>query len=263
VIEDVNQSMMAPTEVYLNAADAQRDDLTYYDKCRFTLSKPVIALDGWQMYVSLSTFIAPHSFGVISPYNNTFTVNDVVCTIRPCHYGLTQLMTLLNDQLPTGTVLSFDKTTFRLTLTSDVVSVIGGTMLNVLGFTAGQTGNSIEADRIVDCTGSNSIFVVSNMMSSNQNVDSDAVSGMNVFSHITISTQPYQSIVQYQEQNQRVGILIDDTALSTIEITLLDESMNPLCCQLPYRMTLQIRYIKTGKSRLQVLRPTGFVAYSG
>lgn len=133
-------------------------------------------------------------------------------------------------------------------------------MLDVLGFSSGQTGVSIEADRIVDCTGSNSIFVVSDMMSSNQNVDSDAVSGMNVFSHITINTQPYQSIVQYQEQNRTVGILIDDTALSNIEISLFDENMKPLCCQLPYRMTLQIRYLQTGKSRLQVFRPSGFSA---
>lgn len=249
----------SPRELYLDANTAYREDSKYYDRCRFDF-ETLLVPDGFQAYLSLVTFVGPHSMMTVHEFNNTLQLNDLRVTLDHGNYTRTDLLAAINRLVP-GT-FSFNTNTWTLTYTSTVYTMISGSLNQILGFDDAQTGKAIVANHMINFTSEQSIFVLTDMRSSNRNIDSNKVSSAAVFAHIPLTTR-FGGVIQYQESNPRVGLLLDDTELQSIVISLESETRNPLLFQLPYKMTLQVRFIATGRTRLQLDRPDGLRAPPG
>jgi hypothetical protein len=245
-----------PVEVYLNSLNAVHGS-DYFNDCSFQFSRPIIALPGYSIYLQVLSFTMPHCFHVVSDYNRYITINGYSYTLDAGNYSIFQLVNVLKQLDPNVTCV-FDSITLKCTFTSKTGGVtISGPLCSLLGITP-STGPSVSSTHTVDMSGVNSIYVLTDLSSSNTNIDT-RVGSDNVLCRIPVSV-PAASIILFEDYAGRSGLLLDDSVLSGIHLKLEDEDRRPLLATLHWQMVQECRFIYTGWQTLEVVRPYGLIA---
>jgi hypothetical protein len=247
-----------PVEIYLSASDAvTRHNTDFFNDCEFSLSRPIIAPQNHNLYLSVQSFTMPNCLHVVSLYNNHIVINGYDYTLEPGNYSIFQLIAVLTKLDPTVSC-RFDNITLKCIFESDTPLTLSGPLLTVLGIADGSSGVQVKSKHTIDMSGVNSIYVLAgDLQCNNGNIDSQP-SRDNVLCRIPVSV-PAGSVVQYLDQNGRSGLLLDDTVLTSIHLKLEDEDRRPLLATLDWEMCLQCRFIYTGRQQLSIERPMGLI----
>ncbi len=246
-----------PIEIFLNAKNALNSNPNYYSDCSYQLPKCIVAPDGYSLYVQVLSFTCPVSWHVINSYCNTLSINSTVYTLVPGNYSVRTLTSALTALLP-GITASFSETTLKMTLSCATSFVIGGTLCDVLGIAAGSSGTTLSSKHTVDLTGSNSIFLLSNFSTSNNNIDTRPGSA-SVLCRVPVNVAPMQ-VLQYEDFNGRAGLLLDSDTIANIQLELEDENRQPLQATIAWEMTLQVTFVYTGRTHMLREVPLGLRA---
>eukprot|EP00611_Tribonema_gayanum_P029767 TRINITY_DN805_c0_g2_i1.p1 TRINITY_DN805_c0_g2~~TRINITY_DN805_c0_g2_i1.p1 ORF type:complete len:262 (-),score=36.23 TRINITY_DN805_c0_g2_i1:29-814(-) len=241
---------LQPVEVYLNSKNGTRLSM-YHDRVFFTLPRPIIAPEGYQMYLSVQSFTCPVSWYVVNSNNDTLVINNVPYVIPWGNYKIADLVNTLKLLLPLA--VTYNSINHKITLSSPTYFNVYGGLCRLLGIPEASGGTTISSLHTIDLTGVNSIYVISNY--TGNNIDS-AGPGQTVICRVPV-TEPPLGVVQYSDQACYAGIMMSDDVLSSIEITLEDEDRLQLQATIFWEMTLQVSFIKTGVKRMLVERPAG------
>lgn len=251
-MQDMNTAhQYPPVELYLNSANATQSN-QYKNDVTFQLSRPVIAPQGYQLYLQVLSFSTLNNFTVVNNYNNHITINGYDYILAPGNYSIYQLVGVLTGLDP-AVICSFDNITLRVTFSSAANITLSGPLLVLLGIEQNSSGTTVASSNIINMAGIQSIYISTNLTSSNPNIDSMSGSDT-VLCRVPIATPP-GSIVTYIDFNGRSGLLLDDTILTSIQLLLTDENNLPLLCSSDWTITLQARFVYTGWQALQVERP--------
>ena len=240
-----------PIELYLNSADATIKNANLND-VTFQLPRPVLCPQGYQIYLQVLSYTIPHNFTVVNAYNNHIVINGYDDTLAPGNYSIYQLVGVLT-QLNPDVKCTFDSITLKCTFTSTASMTLGGPLLALLGIAQGSTGTSISSVGTVNLAGLQSIYISTDLSSTNANIDT-MVGSDSVLCRVAVNVPPSQ-IISYQDFNGRSGLLLDDQQLTSIKLLLTDEANRPLLASIDWTIALQARFIYTGAQALQVDRP--------
>ena len=240
-----------PIECYLYSKDGQFQS-TYYNDVTFNFERPVICPPGYSAYIQVLSFTMPNVFHVVNEYNNHIVINNYDYTLDVGNYSVYQLVAVLTKLDPNVTC-KFDSITLMATFTSTTPLTLSGPLCALLGIAEGSTGLSVSSTHTVDMSGTNSIYLLTDLSSSNSNVDSRAGSD-SVLCRIPVTT-PAGSIIQYQDFNGRAGLQLDDDCIQSVRLLLEDENRMPLLATLHWQLTLQVRFLYTGRQRMAVNQP--------
>lgn len=242
-----------PIEVYLNSNNGIRLG-EYHNRVFFTLPRPIIAPEGCQIYMSCISFTCPVSWYILNSTCDTLYINSVPYVLPWGNYSIVDLVNALRGFLPF--VVSYNSINHKITISSSFNIVVSGNMCKLLGIIEGSSGLSVTTAYTVDLSGVNSVFVLSNY--TGNNIDS-AGPGQCVMCRVPVAVPPL-GVIQYEDFAAYAGVMIGDDAISSIEISLEDETRLPLQASIFWEATLQIQFINTGVQRLIVERPIGFQA---
>jgi hypothetical protein len=248
------QVQYPPVEIFLGSRFAYNGDPVYYNDCSWQLPRAVLAPEGYSLYVQLIDMTIPVSWHVINEYCNELYLNEQLYTLTPGNYSIRTLTAALNTLLPSSTVV-FNDTTLKLTLTSAVPVTVDGSMCSILGFVPGTTGTSLSSVHTVDLTGQNSIYLLTDFSSNNQNIDVRG-GGSSVFCRLPCTAAPMQ-VLHHEDYNGKSGLLLDTDNIASVHLRLEDENFNPLLATIHWEATLQITFVYTGRMHLHVERPLG------
>jgi hypothetical protein len=250
-----NRVEYPPQEIFLCSREAVNLNEDYFNDCSWQLPYPVVAPEGYSLYVQLIDLTIPVSWHVINEYCNQIVINGTEYLLSPGNYSLRPptLLTALNALLP-GITATFNEITLKLTLTSTTPFTISGTLCSILGIIEGSSGTVLSSKHTVDLTSQNSIYILSDFSSSNANIDTSGKS--NVFCRIPVNVAPMQ-VLQHEDYNGKSGLLIDSETIGSVHFQLLDEDYRPLLNTLHWQATLQVSFIYTGRMHLIVDRPFG------
>jgi hypothetical protein len=201
-----------PIEVFLNSRYASNADELYYNDCSWQLPRSVIAPEGYSLYVQLIDMTIPLSWHVVNQYCNELVINGVLYTLEPGNYSVRTLVSALSTLLsPTQVQVAFDSITLKCKLTSVTPITVSGSLLSVLGIVP-STGTTLSSLHTVDLTGQNSIYILSDFVTSNNNIDTRGNSS--VFCRIPVTAAPMQ-VLQHEDYNGKSGLLLDSDSLTT------------------------------------------------
>eukprot|EP00953_Heterococcus_sp_UTEX-ZZ885_P029438 15622-Heterococcus_DN1.PRE.1 len=234
------QVQYPPLEIFLGSRFAYNVDPVYYNNCFWQLPRPIIAPEGYSLYVQLIDMTIPVSWHLY--------------TLTPGNYSIRTLTAALNTLLPSATIV-FNDTTLKLTLTSAVPVTVDGSLCSILGIAPGTTGTSLSSVHTVDLTGQNSIYILTDFSSNNQNIDVRG-GGSSVFCRLPCTAAPMQ-VLHHEDYNGKSGLLIDTDNIASVHLKLEDENFNPLLATIHWEATLQITFVYTGRMHLQVETPLG------
>ena len=251
---DVQQIVYPPIELYLHSKDSQYTG-DYYNDCTFNFERPFIAPPGYSMYLQVLSFTMPNVFHVVNEYNNHIVINGYDYTLAVGNYSITQLVAVLT-KLDANVSCRFDSITLQAIFTSETTLTLSGPLCVLLGIPENSAGTTIASTHTVDMSGTNSAYLLTDLSSSSSSIDS-RVGSDSVLCRIPVTT-PAGSIIQYQDFNGRAGLLLDDDAVSQIRLLLEDEDRRPLLATLHWQLTLQVRFLYTGRQRMQVYQPVSF-----
>jgi hypothetical protein len=244
-----------PLEIFLNSRYAFNADDTYYNDCVWQLPRAVIAPEGYSLYIQLIDFTIPVSWHVISQYCNELLLNDVSYTLVPGNYSVRTLVQALSKLLSPDITVAFDNITLKMTLTAQTPISVSGNMCSILGIVAGSTGTTLSSVHTVDLTGQNSIYILSDFSTSNNNIDTRAGSS-SVFCRIPVTAAP-MGVLNHEDYNGKSGLLLDTETLASVHLQLQDEEFRNLLCTIHWEATLQVQFVYTGRMHLYVERPLG------
>jgi hypothetical protein len=240
-----------PIELYLNSADAgMKND--YLNDVTFQLPRPVLCPQGYQVYLQVLSYSIPHNFTIVNNYNNHITINGYDYTLAAGNYSIYQLVGVLT-KLDPAVQCSFDSITLKVSFTSAEPLTLSGPLLGLLGVPQDSNGTSISSAATVNMAGLQSIYISTDLTSSNANIDS-MLGSDSVLCRVAVNVPPSQ-IISFQDYSGRSGLLLDDTQLSSIRLLLTDEANRPLLASINWTIALQARFIYTGAQALQVDRP--------
>lgn len=247
-----------PVEIYLNSLNATHGN-DYFNDCTFQFNRPVIAPPGYSIYLQVLSFVMPHCFHVVSDYNRYITINGYSYTLAAGNYSIFQLVNVLK-QLDPNVDCKFDSITLKCTFTSKTTDpvTIDGLLCPLLGITPGSSGASVSSMHTIDMSGTNSIYVLTDLSSSNTNIDS-RVGSDHVLCRVPVSV-PAAGIIEYSDFSGRSGLLLDDPVMTGLHIKLEDEDRRPLLATLHWQMVLQCRFIYTARQTMEAVRPFSLVA---
>lgn len=243
------QAIMTPIEIYLSSEYSIKND-PFCNDCTYKLPRQLVAPDGYSFYVSVISFTCPVSWLIVNIYNNILIIDEIEVIVPHGNYSIFQLVKTVQSLLPSGITLTYDSIAMRCTLQSNAIHVVQGPLCELLGFKQGSSGTTILSYRIVDMTGNNSVYIMTNLQSGQSNIDARGIDSANVLCRIPVSTQP-GSIIDYQDFSGRAGLLLDNDCLNTIQIRLQDEDNRSLLCTLDYDLCLQVQFIPNTQQRLQ------------
>jgi hypothetical protein len=240
-----------PVEIYLHSKDSV-NSTDYNNDCSFQFERPLIAPNGYSMYLQCLSFTMPNVFHVVNEYNNHITINNYNYTLAIGNYSIFQLVGVLTGLDP-NVKCTYDGITLKVTFTSEANITLDGPLCLLLGISANSSGTLISSKYTVDMSGTNSIYILTDLSSSNSNIDSRAGSD-SVLCRVPVTT-PAGSIIRYIDFNGRAGLLLDDDVINSIRVVLEDEMRMPLLATLDWQLTLQVRFLYTGRQRMQVNQP--------
>lgn len=243
-----------PVEIYLHSKDSHSTG-DYNNDCTFQFERPLIAPNGFSMYLQCLSFTLPNVFHVVNEYNNHIVINSIDYTLAVGNYSIFQLVGVLTTLDP-NVKCKYDGITLKVTITSATNITLSGPLCLLLGIPVNSSGKVISSTHTVDMSGTNSIYILTDLTSSNSNIDSRAGSD-SVLCRIPVTT-PAGSIIQYADFNGRAGLLLDDDVLNGIRVLLEDEMRLPLLATLDWQLTLQVRFLFTNRQRMQVNQPVSF-----
>jgi hypothetical protein len=177
-----------PIEVFLNSRFSNNGDNAYYNDCIWQLPRAVIAPEGYSLYVQLIDMTLPVSWHVINEYNNELVINGTGVALTPGNYSVRTLVSTLSTLLSPDIRVAFDSITLKLTLAALFPLTVSGSLCSVLGIVPGSTGLSLSSLHTVDLTGQNSVYVLSDFSTSNNNIDTRGNSS--VFCCIPVTAAP-------------------------------------------------------------------------
>ena len=245
-----------PVEIHLNAqSGVQNNNSGYYNDTTYYLPTPLQPPEHYGLYVSLLSMTCPHTFHVVNEYNNMLTVNSSSLKLTPGNYSIAQLLSAISSTLSTFSISCvYSSISQKVTLSSATVFTVSGSLCSLLGITQGSSGNTVASTFTVDMTGQNTLFVLTNI--SGTNIDTRTTAGTSqILASVPVDCPP-GGIIHYSDNTQgRIGVELDGT-LATIRVILQDEQRRPATVSIPYDMTVGIAYMATGRSWLQIERPT-------
>jgi hypothetical protein len=246
-----------PIEIFLNSRFANNDDNAYYNDCTWQLPRAIIAPEGYSLYVQLIDLTLPVSWHVVNEYNNELVINGTGVALTPGNYSVRTLVSTLSTLLAPDIRVSFDNITLKLTLSALFPLTVSGSLCSVLGIVPGSTGLSLSSLHTVDLTGQNSVYVLSDFSTSNNNIDTRGNSS--VFCRIPVTAAPMQ-VLQHEDYQGLSGLLLDTDTLLSVHLKLEDEEYRALLCTLHWECTLQIQFVYTGRMHMVYERPLGLIA---
>lgn len=179
----------------------------------------------------LSAFI-PNTVYNITSSNNTFIFNEggsnLTATLTAGAYSVFDLVTELETKLDAAGAntytVSYSAVTFKLTITSTAnYTIIGGTILNILGFeaqlVAGLTFSSTYAVRLHIPKS----YMVQIKELANDNVRTTA---SNQYSNFIITSQVNSSDIDYHYHNTHYNVYVNSNipTLTQLSISIFDEN---------------------------------------
>eukprot|EP00953_Heterococcus_sp_UTEX-ZZ885_P017185 9620-Heterococcus_DN1.PRE.3 len=245
------------TQAKKSTADAVDAEHGHTEEEAPRLPRAVIAPEGYSLYVQLIDLTLPVSWHVINEYNNELVINGTGFALTPGNYSVRTLVSTLSTLLAPDISVSFDTITLKLTLTALFPLTVSGSLCSVLGIVPGSTGLSLSSQHTVDLTGQNSVYVLSDFSTSNNNIDTRGNSS--VFCRIPVTAAPMQ-VLQHEDYQGLSGLLLDTDTLMSVHLKLEDEEYRPLLCTLHWEATLQIQFVYTGRMHMAYERPLGLIA---
>jgi hypothetical protein len=258
-----------PIELFLNSRFSNNGNDLYYNDCTWQLPRAVIAPEGYSLYVQLIDLTLPVSWHVVNEYNNELVINSQalasgeatykhkVFALTPGNYSVRTLVSTLSNILAPDIHVAFDNITLKLTVSALFPITVSGSLCSVLGIAPGSTGLSLSSLHTVDLTGQNSVYVLSDFSTSNNNIDTRGNSS--VFCRIPVTAAPMQ-VLQHEDYQGLSGLLLDTDTLLNVHLKLEDEEYRPLLCTLHWEATLQIQFVYTGRMHMAYERPLGLIA---
>src|SRR6476646_7204802 len=90
---------VAPIEVYLSSDEAIRPNDLHND-CFFQFDKPIMAPQGYSIYLQLLSFTMPHCILLVNDYNRHIIINNNDYTLESGNYSIFQLVNVLKGLDP-------------------------------------------------------------------------------------------------------------------------------------------------------------------
>jgi hypothetical protein len=177
------------------------------------------------MKLSLVNFQAPVGFYIINDNNNVLTVNGVSYTIAEGNYDIEDLREALLALLPANFNILYNALNYKLTFTYTSEFTLGGTMLNILGFSGNATssGGVLVAEHLPDLSGINHIvFSIPNL--SMRNIDTRGAN--NILTYVPVNAPVGGTMFYTNFTNFKVNITT--TSIDYINLLLQDEDRNAL-----------------------------------
>lgn len=244
-----------PIELYLHSASGDGQGDEYYNDVSFGLPNPVVAPDGYSLYLSLHSFTIVHTFMCVNAYNDTIFIGAEARAVPRGNHSVRTLVAALSVALQTaGVAASYDPISLKVTLSSDAVFTASGPLLETLGIPQNATGRSLSSTHTCDLSGTNSIFVLTDKTGGC--VDTRSADGSAaVIARMGVDVQP-GGVLNYVDGSQgRVGVEIQDGVLSRLRVTLQDEHRRPLQASIHWDATMQVVFIRSSRRAMVVERP--------
>ena len=201
--------------------------------CVFYLADPIILpSDKYEFLVSVPAASLPLSHWVVGPENSTLDLSvdgePLLVHLPEGNRSVDQIIAVLNEELGNRYEARYEDATNRLILETERSnpSVTVGpatTCTKLLGLVPGQSGaGSLVGELGVNLSGTNSIFVRSNLATRNRDPVSRAVS--NILAKVPV-TRNFNEIEFYSSRQQ---FTVSDRSLSLIVIYLTGDSQEQL-----------------------------------
>jgi hypothetical protein len=250
-------SSLSPIELYLSAENSVKlNDYSSY--CTFSLNSAIVCPPNYAFYLRVLDFTCPYSWYICSEAYNQLILNGVEYRIPPGNYSATQLCTQLT-RLGTGTGFSFNELNLKVPAASQTPFSIAGSVLPLLGIEP-QSGSAIyQSNFTADCTGNNSIYILSNLVSQQPNRDLRSVNSGNLLCRVPVGNVRPGGMVHYEDRNGCAGLLLETETITTFAIVLEDEDRRELQSSLDWDMTLQLSFVPIIRERMDVQIPTSLL----
>lgn len=185
--------------------------------------------------IYLSSVSIPYSFYNIRSANNELIVDGSKKTIAEKNYNSLQLVSALNSLLPSGCVCSFDKQTFKYTITNNSISTViiqFTSSHRIFGFPENQeyfvsSGDSLTSTLVADINdGLQALLLTSNASDAFTSVFNENF-GTNIIARIPLGDHRVGETIQYTNRFNSQPIVRDIT-LQYMEVSIFDDNFDPL-----------------------------------
>ena len=263
MVYTVNQYGIASKQVFLNSAQANAygGDPSYKSYCYFYFNEPILQLpQAYNFLLSVNTAEIPVSWYRINSSNNifSFTVNGqtLSITLRPGNYNAFQIADMLRipDNGTFQLYTTYDSTTNKMFFSFYFHGINNLVyMTNNLSY-CGLSGATVQAnsgtkyyvvlvsDSVVDCMGSNSLFIRMNNVHISS-FDTNHKVSTNIIARIPIDKGPNDVITYNLNNNFQAKLNIRN--LSQFEILITFDDNTPVNFNgADWTMTLQVDVVK-------------------
>jgi hypothetical protein len=245
---------LPPVELYLSAENSVK--LTDYSShCTFSLNTAITCPPNYAFYLRVLDFTCPYSWYICSNEYNQLILNGIEYYIEPANYSAMQLCTALN-RLGTGTIFSFNELNLKVTARAETPFSIAGTVLALLGLEPQSGSVTYTSKYTADCTGNNSIYIISNLTSQQPNRDLRSVNSGNLLCRVPVGNVRPGGMVHYEDRHGTAGLLLETETITTFTLILQDEDRRELQSSLDWDMTMQLSFVPVVRERLDLQIPT-------
>lgn len=230
---------LSSRQLILDVRDATVTNGTMLSQATFTLSNPITVPEWAQVLVSVETAVIPVSFFVVNSTNNWFDIGGDEFTIAEGNPNAYELVDAINTALAASEDHWYHSVVFSYNSINNKVTIknlgglghFKGPLLSLLGFDpsvvyyAPSPSEDLTSPFVVNLSGTNYVFVESNLTNASNLDSATGCSQSNVLSAVPID-QPYGSVVTYT--GGRHKSLIATHQISEVRISILDENRNPI-----------------------------------
>ena len=189
----------------------------------------------------------PHTHLVVNKLNNDIEINGIVYFIPEGDYGITELITVIETTLPVG--VTYNRLTYKLTLTSTSLFIVSGGLCAVLGIESGSSGISISSLGTVLLTGPQSIYLETDELSENLDQGDNRT-----LARIPITCRTGEVIHFAVNDSEYTGTMISNSCLDRLRFYLITEGEKPYLATASYCLTLNVKQIYTGRTEMNYVR---------
>ena len=189
---------------------------------------------------------------IVNSYNNWIVISGTTFTLPVGDYDAYALASALTSA--TGRSFAYSNITLKITMTSATSCTVSGPIATeLLGFTDGATGTSISSVNTVSLTGTQAVYVDTDLSGGNVCVRTSG-STNTCLARLNMDVQPL-AVLHWQDSGSD-ATLIADPIISTLNISLSDEKCRPLLVTIPYSLSMQFTPVYTGRETLRIDRPS-------
>jgi hypothetical protein len=247
-------SSLSPVELYLSAENSVK--LTDYSShCTFSLNTAIVCPPNYAFYLRVLDFTCPYSWYICSNEYNQLILNGIGYYIEPGNYSAAQLCTALT-RLGTGTIFNFNELNLKVTAKSSTPFSIAGTVLALLGLEENSGSTTYTSKYTADCTGNNSIYIISNLSSQQPNRDLRSVNSGNLLCRVPVGDVRPGGMIHYEDRHGTAGLLLETETITTFTLILQDEDRRELKSSLDWDCTVQLSFVPVVRERMIVDIPT-------